>query len=208
MIAEVANRKEQKKKDEETAKNKETLKSGGQVKSNKTKNPSKKKQLEPTIELEIDDPEVDEQLEKCKIIKHKLCKQRGIRLQVKWMDSSTSDWQYLYDMWADYPDEVAAYKKKNPKKCKGKVWKTPTIDGVDYFVRILEMFGDTEKVTDAQFIVLANNGYKFEGAGCVSYDELDTDDPLLLEEFLESLKHSPEADDVTIEADDFTMMSL
>jgi hypothetical protein len=179
------------------------MKSGGQAKSKKAKKSSQKKQLErleslDVDDLNLDDPEVDELLESCKIIKHKWKAQREMIVEVKWFDSQTTDWQNLYDMWADYPSEVEAYKKKNPKKCKAKVWSTPNIEAVESFVRILEMFGNSEKVTENKFIVLANNGYKFEGDECVTYDELDTDDPDLLEAFLESLKSSPEADDVTI----------
>jgi hypothetical protein len=89
-------------------------------------------------------------------------------------------------------------KKKKIKKCKGTAWNVPTIDGVQSFVRILGMLGGEDKVTDAVFIVLADNGYKFEGKDCVKYDELQHDDEELLKAFLESLKDSPEADDASI----------
>ena len=60
------------------------------------------------------------------------------------------------------------------------------------------MLGEADKVTEAVFIVLANNGYKFEGEDCVKYDELKNDDQELLEAFLESLANSPDTDDASI----------
>jgi hypothetical protein len=56
------------------------------------------------------------------------------------------------------------------------------------------MIGGEQNVAEATFIVLANNGYKFDGEDCVRYDELLKDDPDLLQAFLVS----PEADDVSI----------
>jgi hypothetical protein len=97
-------------------------------------------------------------------------------------------------MWADYPMEVMAYKKKNQKATRGKPWKVPIIDDVEYFVRVLGMIGGEENVAEATFIVLANNGYKFDGKDCVRYDELQKDDPDLLQAFLDS----PEASDASI----------
>ena len=101
-------------------------------------------------------------------------------------------------MWADYPGEVQEYKKKNQKTCNWKALNVPNIDGVEYFVRILAMLGGKTEVTEAKFIVLANNRYKFEGEDCVKYDELQNNDLELLEAFLDSLKDSPEADDASI----------
>ena len=60
------------------------------------------------------------------------------------------------------------------------------------------MLGEADKVTEAVFIVLANNGYKFDGEDCVKYDELLNDDPELLEAFLESLEESPNTEDASI----------
>ena len=130
------------------------------------KKTSKKKQLEQTVEVEVDD------LKTCKVMKHKTDKQGKVRVEVKWGDSGNKDWQYLYDMWADNPGEVKEYKKKNQRTCKGKLWKVPNIDDVEYFVHILAMLGGDTENTEAKFIVLANNGYKFEGEDCVKYDEL------------------------------------
>ena len=170
---------------------KETLKTGGSAKLKKKKT-SKKKQLEPTIEDEVD------HLESCQILKHKKDKQGEVRVEVKWDDSGKTDWQYLYDTWTDYPGEVKEYKKKSQTKCKGNLWKVPNIDNVEYFVRILGMLGETENVQKAEFIVLANNGYKFDGKDCVKYNELQNNDPELLKAFLDSVEHSPEADDASI----------
>ncbi len=173
---------------------KKTLKTGGSTKTKKKK-ASKKKELEPTSEDEV---EVDD-LESCKIIKHKTDKRQGeIKVEVKWDDSGKTNWQYLYDMWADYPGEVKDYKKKNQTKCRGKLWKVPNMGDVEYFVRILGMLGGSENVKKAEFIVLANNGYKFDGDNCVKYDELQADDPKLLQAFFDSVEDSPEADDASI----------
>ena len=101
--------------------------------------------------------DVDE-LEKCKILKHKINKLDEVRVEVKWETGGGRDCQCLYDMWADYPDEVEEY--KNQSKCKGKLWKVPNFDDVRYFVRILGMVGGDEKPEDAKFIVLANNGFQ------------------------------------------------
>jgi hypothetical protein len=193
VIEEIAGRKKQKKQDAETAKNRDTLKSGGSTKKKKRKGDevedqertSKKKK---PVEVEAD------VLETCVIIKHTSDKQGDVRVKVQWGDSGKQDWQFLYDMWADYPTEVMEYKKKNQKTTRGKFWNVPTIDNVTYFVRILCMIGGEEKIEDATFIVLANNGYKFDGEDCVTYDELQNDDPDLLKAFLDS----PEADDASI----------
>ena len=104
------------------------------------------------------------------------------------------DWQCLYNKWADYPTEVKAYKKKNQRETRGKPWNVPTIDGIEYFVRILGMIGGEGNVAEATFIFLANNKYKFDGKDCVRYNELQKDDPDLLQAFLDS----PEADDASI----------
>ena len=188
VIEELAGRNKQEEQDAETARNKETLKTGGSTKPKKKKS-SKKKQ---TVEVEIDD------LETCQIIKHKTDKQGEVGVKVRWGDSGHKDWQKLYDMWADYPDEVKEYKKKNHKQTRGKLWRVPNIDDVAYFVRILGMMGGDEDVAEAEFIVLANNGYKFDGKDCVKYDELQNDDPELLKAFLDSLEDSPEADHASI----------
>ena len=194
VIEDLAIRTKQKEKDAAMTLHKETLKTGGSTKTKKKK-ASKKKELEPTSEDEV---EVDD-LESCKIIKHKTDKRQGeIKVEVKWDDSGKTNWQYLYDMWADYPGEVKDYKKKNQTKCKGKLWKVPNMGDVEYFVRILGMLGGSENVKKAEFIVLANNGYKFDGEDCVKYDELQADDPELLQAFLDSVEDSPEADDASI----------
>ena len=148
--------------------------------------------MELTVETDVD------KLESCQIIKHKTDKKHEVRVLVEWDDTGKSDWHYLYDMWADYPLEVKRYKKNNKTTCKGNLWKLPNIDNVEYFVRILGMLGEADQVTDAVFIVLANNGYKFEGEDCVKYDELLSDDPELLEAFLKSLENSPDTDDASI----------
>jgi hypothetical protein len=192
VIDELASRKKQEEKDTETARNKETLKSGGSTRKPKKAKTSKKKKVD---EQEV---EVDDLLETCKLMSHKTDKQGEVRVQVKWDDSGQKDWQYLYDMWADYPDEVMDYRKKHQKTCKSKVWKDPNIDDVEYFVRILGMLGGEGNVTKAKFIVLANNGYRFDGEDCVTFDEINTDDAELLEAFLDSVENSPEADDATI----------
>ena len=155
-----------------------------QERTPKKKKSKKKKPVE--VEADV--------LETCVIIKHTSDKQDDVKVKVEWGDSGNQDWQLLYDMWADYPTEVMEYKKKNQKTTRGKLWKEPNIEGVDYFVRILCMIGGGKKIEDATFIVLANNGYKFDGDDCVRYDELQNDDPDLLKAFLDS----PEADDASI----------
>ena len=228
VIEDLAIRTKQKEKDAAMALHKETLKTGGSTRTKKKKKGSKKKDLEETSEDEVDDLETlktggstkpkkkkaskkeeleptsedeveGDDLESCKIIKHKTDKRQGeIKVEVKWDDSGKTNWQYLYDMWADYPGEVKDYKKKNQTKCKGKLWKVPNMGDVEYFVRILGMLGGSENVKKAEFIVLANNGYKFHGEDCVKYDELQADDPELLQAFLDSVEDSPEADDASI----------
>ena len=188
VIEELASRKKQEKQDTETARNKETLKSGG-LKKTKKKKTSPRKQ---SFEFEVDSDDI----ETCKILKHKTDKQGEVGLKVKWDDSGKTNWQNLYDMWADYPGEVKEYKKKN--KWKGKSWKVPNIDDVTHFVRVEGMVGGDEEVTESKFIVLANNRYKFEGDDCVKYNELQNDDPELMKEFLDSVENSPEADDASI----------
>jgi hypothetical protein len=130
----------------------------------------------------------DDELEKCKILKHKNCKDGEVKVEVKWELIGNKEWLNLYDMWADYPGEVEEYKKKNQNKCKGKLWKVPNLANVKYFVRILGMHGGDEKPEDAEFIVLANNGYKFDDKDCVKYDDLQNDAPELLEAFLQTLE--------------------
>jgi hypothetical protein len=228
IIEKVYDRRTQEDKSNTTARNKEVLKLAGSSTKSKKKKTSKKKQtvedddqnmqLEESVDVlnESDDESVDvlnesndeidielldqlddDDLEKCNILKHKTNKDHVVKVEVKW-ESGKRDWQYLYDMWADYPGEVEEYKKKNPGKCRAKIWSVPNMTNVWYFVRILEMHGGNEKVEDAKFIVLANNGYKFEGEGCVSYDNLQEDAPELLQAFLDSVAVSPEADEASI----------
>jgi hypothetical protein len=194
VIEELAGRNKQEEQDAETARNKETLKSGGSTKAKKKKKKASKKKT--SKKDEVDKQEVED-LETCEIIQHKKDKENMVRVRVKWGDSGP-DWQYLYDMWADYPDEVKEYKKKNQKDTRGKLWRVPNMEDVDYFVRILGMLGGDNDVTEAKFIVLANNGYKFDGKDCVKYEERQNDDPELLKAFLDSVKDSPEADDASI----------
>jgi hypothetical protein len=132
-------------------------------------------------------------------MRNKIDKHGKVKVQVKWKDSRKADWQYLYDMWADYPAKVIEYQKKN--KCRGKLWKVPKIEDVQYFVRILGMIGEAKNDTETEFIVLANNGYKFDG---VKYHELETDDPDLLRAFLGSVEDSSETVDgsLSTETDD------
>ncbi len=207
VINELASRKEQKERDAETARNKETMKSGGLTKSTKkkktkgvevedqekaqNKEPAPKKKSSKTKKPVEDEGDI---LETCAIRKHTTDKQGEVKVKVKWGDSGTQDWQCLYDMWADYPMEVKAYKKKNQRSTRGKSWNVLIIDDVEYFVRILGMIGGEQNVAEATFIVLANNGYKFDGEDCVRYDELLKDDPDLLQAFLDS----PKADDASI----------
>ena len=179
-----------------------------------TKNPKKrsaaaskqpKKKSKQTDEGEVDvtettgEVEVDD-LETCVIISHKTDKKGDVKVQVQWKDSHKKDWQHLYDMWADYPTEVIKYQNNNKNQCRGKIWKTPKIEGVTYFMRILGMVGGADKVTEAQFIVLANNGYKFDGEEYprVKYDELERDDPELLQAFFGSIEDSSETDDASV----------
>jgi hypothetical protein len=207
VINELASRNEKKECEAETARNKETLKKSGvatkkkkktkgveaedQEKAQKNKETTPKKKKTKTKKPVEDEGDV---LETCLIKKHTTDKQGEVKVKVKWGDSGNQDWQCLYDMWADYPTEVMAYKKKNHKSTRGKTWKVPNIDDVEYFVRILGMIGGDANVEEATFFVLANNGYKFDGEDCVRYDELLKDDPDLLQAFLVF----PEADDVTI----------
>ena len=209
VINELAGRKKQKEREAETARNKETLKSGGSTKLSKKKK-TKRVEVEDQEKAQnkettpkkktskkkkpVEDEGDGDVLETCLIIKHTSDKQGEVKVKVKWGDSGTKDWQCLYDMWADYPTEVRAYKKKNHRSTRGKLWNVPIMDDIDYFVRILGMIGGEENVTEASFIVLANNGYKFDGEDCVRYDELQKDDPELLQAFLDS----PEADDASI----------
>ena len=44
-------------------------------------------------------------------MKHKTDKHGKVRVLVIWDDTGKKDWQYLYDMWADYLGEVQEYKK-------------------------------------------------------------------------------------------------
>jgi hypothetical protein len=178
VIEEIAGQKKQKKHDAETAKNRETLKSGGSTKKKKRKGdevedqertPKKKRsKKKKPVEVETD------VLETCVIFRHTSDKQGEVKVKVEWGDSGTKDWHFLYAMWADYPTELIEYKKKNQTATRGKIWNVLTIDNVTYFVRILCMIGGEEKIEDATFIVLANNGYKFDGEDCVKYDELQT----------------------------------
>ena len=205
VINELASRNDQKECEAETARNKETMKSGVSTKKKKktkgvevedqekaqNKETTPKKKKSKTKKPVEDEGDV---LETCVINKHTTDKQGEVKFEVKWGDSGKQDWQCLYDMWADYPTEVKAYKKKNHRSTRGKSWNVPIIDDVEYFIHILGMIGGDENVAEATFIVLANNGYKFDGDNCVRYDELQKDDPDLLQAFLVS----PDADDASI----------
>ena len=112
------------------------------------------------------------------IKKHSYDKQKQLyTVWVSWTTSKKSDWQFLHDMWVDYPEEVTYY--RDLKRLKASAWQVPNIDGAAFVVRILSMNGPTP--LSATFSILFDNGYVEKEA---SYADIYSDAPDLLAAFL------------------------
>jgi hypothetical protein len=144
---------------------------------------------EPAISSpEPSEPEDD--LEPVTLVCHKCNKDGEMQVIVEWETQEVRNSQMLYDMWADYPEEVLKYRKAN-KLSNQKAWKKPNFESIEYVVRILSMVGDNGDVKNASFCTLWNNGFKVENT---SYAELEEDASDLLEKFLSSIEDMPEAE--------------
>lgn len=128
--------------------------------------------------MEEEDEEV---LEDCVILKHRVDNEEEVEVLVKWLDDKKKEWMKLYDMWADYRIRVCEYRRD--KQLKGKEWHNPTLEKMEYFVRVLshEQPKKGKKLEDIRFCVLANNGFVVED---MSYKELLEDAQELLDEYV------------------------
>jgi hypothetical protein len=133
--------------------------------------------------------EPEDELEPITLVCHKCNKDGEMQVQVDWESQKIRNSQMLYDMWADYPEEVLKYRKAN-KLSNQKAWKKPNFESIEYVVRILSMVGDNWDVRNASFCTLWNNGFKVENT---SYAELEEDASDLLEKFISSIQDMPEA---------------
>ena len=135
------------------------------------------------------EPEEYEELEPCSLVCHNYNKDGEIQVQVDWKNQRVRNSQMLYDMWADYPEEVLTYRKEN-KLSNKKAWKKPNMESIEYVVRILSMVGDNGGLRNASFCTLWNNGFKVDNT---SYAELEEDASDILEKFLSSIENMSEA---------------
>jgi hypothetical protein len=153
--------------------------------SNKTKSkkatPKKKTALKPaavihTTSLPSEDDHDD--LEGATIKKHSYDKKKGlVTVWVSWKQSKIGEWQFLHDMWVDYPEEVKAYRDRN--RLTASAWQVPNIEEAAFVVRILSMNEPTPLAPT--FCILFDNGYVDTEAGMA---DVRSDAPELLRAFL------------------------
>ena len=140
------------------------------------KTPSKKTGLMDKTSLSSDDDLED--LEGATIKKHSYDSDMELyTVQVSWKKSKEVGWQFLHDMWVDYPEEVKKYRDRN--RLTASAWQVPKIDGVSFVVRILSMNGTIPLLST--FSILFDNGYVEKEA---KLSNVKTDAPELLEKFL------------------------
>ena len=150
-------------------------------KKKKKKSVSKKKVPDDNKKFKSKESQPDEDIEDCILLKHRVDDEDEIEVLVKWLLTKEKEWMKLYDMWADYPIRVCEYRRE--KQIKGKEWHNPSLDKMEYFVRILSHDNPSKgrKKEDYHFCVLANNGYVVED---MLYKELFIDAPHLLEDYV------------------------
>ena len=121
--------------------------------------------------LPVEDDEAD-----CKILQHR--KSDGeMDVLVEYADNR--QWEKLYDMWADYPQQVEDYRRS--KKLRAKCFKKPTWNETQYIVRVIGHTGSLQNLKNMQFVILFDNGFKQDD---VSYDNVKVDVEDLLNEYL------------------------
>jgi hypothetical protein len=119
-----------------------------------------------------------EDLEGVTIRKHSYDKKEGLyTVWVSWKKSKKVEWQFLHDMWVDYPEEVKKYRDRH--RLTASAWQVPNIDDAAFVVRILSMNGPTP--LSATFCILFDNGY-VEKKACLA--NVKSDAPELLTAFL------------------------
>jgi hypothetical protein len=96
---------------------------------------------------------------------------------VSWKKSKKAEWQFLHDMWVDYPEEVKTYRDRH--RLTASAWQVPNMEDASFVVRILTMNGPTP--SSATFCILFDNGYLEKEAG---YSDVKSDAPDLLRAFL------------------------
>jgi hypothetical protein len=96
---------------------------------------------------------------------------------VSWKKSKKVEWQFLHDMWVDYPEEVKTYRDQH--RLTASAWRVPNIDGAKFVVRILSMNGPMPQ--SATFCILFDNGYVEKEVGLAN---VKSDAPELLKAFL------------------------
>jgi hypothetical protein len=153
-----------------------TKKAAPKKKTPSKKTPSKKTGLMDKTSLSSDDDLED--LEGATIKKHSYDSDMELyTVQVSWKKSKEVGWQFLHDMWVDYPEEVKKYRDRN--RLTASAWQVPKIDGVSFVVRILSMNGTIPLLST--FSILFDNGYVEKEA---KLSNVKTDAPELLEKFL------------------------
>jgi hypothetical protein len=153
--------------------------------SDKTKSkkatPKKKTALKPvavihTTSLPSEDDHDD--LEGATIKKHSYDNEKELyTVWVSWKKSKKAEWQFLHDMWVDYPEEVKTYRDRH--RLTASAWQVPNMEDASFVVRILTMNGPTP--SSATFCILFDNGYLEKEAG---YSDVKSDAPDLLRAFL------------------------
>jgi len=130
-----------------------------------------------TLSLPSEDDHEDR--EGVTIKKHSYDKEKELyTVLVSWKTSKIVEWQFLHDMWVDYPEEVKIY--RNRHRLKASAWKVPNIEDAAFVVRMLSMNGPTPLL--ATFSILFDNGYVEKEA---DYANICCDAPDLLTEFLQ-----------------------
>jgi hypothetical protein len=168
----------------ETAKKTTSKKTASNKTVSKKVTTKKKTASEPATSLPSEDDQEDqseddhEDPEGATIKKHSYDQEKELyTVLVSWKKTKKVEWQFLHDMWVDYPEEVKIYRDRH--RLKASAWQVPNIDDAAFVVRILSMNGPTPLL--ATFSILFDNGYVEKET---DYANVCSDAPDLLTAFL------------------------
>ena len=94
------------------------------------------------------------------------------------------DWLPLYSIWADWPQVVKKYRKKWAENWWPKPFNFPTRNDAKTVEVVYIHVGSVEKLVDALFNVVYNNGFTMTELNAMSYLEVQAEAPQKLAAYL------------------------
>ena len=119
----------------------------------KTKAPKKKDTASP---VEDNSEPASDELVPESIMNHRMGENKEMEVLVNY--GAKLEWEKLYDIWADFPDIVVAYRRS--EKLKLKCFQTPTIDKAKYIARVIGHTGAVSRPKQMTFCVIFDNGFR------------------------------------------------